>query len=82
MLHEENKDDSQVYYPTINTVNLIFVWDHHSFIQHIFTEPYYGADLCQALEVQGEDMVSVFRQLTARGWGVGDQIGNSSIWVS
>ena len=53
MSHEENKNDSQVYSPAVNTINFIFIIGRHSFIHQTFTEPYYVPDLCWALGIRG-----------------------------
>lgn len=73
MSHEENKNDSQFCYSAINTIDSMFILDHHSFIPQIFTEPYNVPDLCQALGVQGEDDVVPVSRLMAREWDVDDR---------
>lgn len=42
MSHEENKNDSQFYYPAINTIFMLMklILGHRAFIQQIFTESY------------------------------------------
>lgn len=39
MSHEENKNDSQVYSPAINTINFILIIDRHSFIRQHLQSP-------------------------------------------